>query len=115
MAELTESEVQAVPRRPRPVEDEEDMSTPDMHNVAMKIQRAREAYKEYVGNQEKPSKGEVFGWYFYGLCSYFIHTVLVPILFPLIIGQTVPKPPEPQQGWLRSYKGFECSEKKMQL
>ncbi|KAL3497943.1 hypothetical protein ACH5RR_040675 [Cinchona calisaya] len=116
MAELTQSEIQATPRRPRAVEDEEDIiSTPDMHNVAMKIQRAREAYEEYVGNQNKPSKGEVFGWYFYGLCSYFIHTVLVPIMFPLIISQTVPKPPEPQQGWLRSYKGLECTEKKMQV
>ncbi|XP_071918326.1 uncharacterized protein [Coffea arabica] len=116
MAEVIESEVQATPaRRPRPVDDEEDRSMHDINNVAMKIQRAREAYEEYAGNQEKPSRGEVFGWYFYGLCSYFIHTVLVPILFPLIIGQTVPKPPEPQQGWLRSYKGIVCTERKMQL
>lgn len=116
--ELSESEVQATPaRRPRPTEDEE---TPDMNNVAMKIERAKEIYREYnVGfdniNEEKPRKYEVFGWYFYGLCSYFVLTVLIPIMFPLIIGQTVPQPQEPTRGWFRSYRDLQCRKRETLL
>ncbi|KAK6137233.1 hypothetical protein DH2020_029022 [Rehmannia glutinosa] len=54
-------------------------------------------------------------WYLYGLCSYFVHTVLIPIVFPLIISQTVPYPPEPHQGWLRSHKDLKCKQNEMQL
>ncbi|CAI9095183.1 OLC1v1031067C1 [Oldenlandia corymbosa var. corymbosa] len=102
-------------RRPTPVEDVEGMSTPDFHNVGMKLQRAKQVYEIYAETQEKPASSEVFGWYFYGFCSYFIHTVLVPILFPLIIGQTLHDPPAPPHGWLTSYKGFQCTEKQMRL
>ncbi|KAL5550864.1 hypothetical protein UlMin_001040 [Ulmus minor] len=59
--------------------------TPDVHGAGTKIERARSAYEAYAGHGERPSKLEVFGWCFYGLCSYFIHTVLIPIVFPLII------------------------------
>lgn len=95
--------------------DDVDMATPDVHNVAMKIQRAREVYKAYGGFEEKPTKLEVLLWYLYGLCSYFVHTVLIPIVFPLIISQTVSDPPEPQQGWLRSFKDLKCDMNQMQL
>ncbi|KAM6587631.1 hypothetical protein CsatA_010236 [Cannabis sativa] len=57
----------------------------DVHDAGMKMERARSAYEAYAGHEEKPGKLEVFGWCFYGLCSYFIHTVLIPIVFPLII------------------------------
>lgn len=94
---------------------ESEMATPDLHNVAMKIKRAREVYRAYGGIEDKPTKGEVLVWYLYGMCSYFVHTVLIPIVFPLIISQTVPFPPEPAQGWLKSYKGIKCKQNEMQL
>ncbi|KAK3037650.1 hypothetical protein RJ639_030427 [Escallonia herrerae] len=120
----------AAGRRPRCAEDEEDLSsqdvhgvsmkvqedmaTPDIHDVGMKIQRADENYKAYGGYQDKPTKPEVFGWLLYGLCSYFIHTVLVPILFPLIISQAM-HTPDPAHGWAINNKGLVCSRKGMQL
>ena len=62
-------------------------STPDVHGAGAKIKRAKMAYEAYAGGGERPGKLEVFGWCFYGLCSYFIHTVLIPVVFPLIISQ----------------------------
>ena len=88
-------------------------ATPDAHNAAMKIQRGQDMYK--AGGEEKPSKGEVLGWYMYGLCSYFVHTVLIPIVFPLIISQTVSDPPPPPQGWGRSYQDVKCKQSEMLL
>ncbi|GAA0174250.1 hypothetical protein Leryth_010517 [Lithospermum erythrorhizon] len=98
-----------------PVEDEEIKSSPDVNNVAMKIQRAGEVYKAYAGTELKPTKDEIWMWCLYGLCSYFIHTVLIPIIFPLIVSQTVDMPPEPKLGWLKSLKNLECSENRVQL
>ncbi|KAH6759843.1 hypothetical protein C2S51_016792 [Perilla frutescens var. frutescens] len=92
--------------------DEIDMATPDVHSVTMKIQRAREVYGVI---EEKPTNVEVLLWYLYELCSYFVHTVLIPIVFPLIISQTVSDPPEPQQGWFRSFKDLNCSKNQMQI
>ncbi|XP_073135625.1 uncharacterized protein [Henckelia pumila] len=94
---------------------EVDMATPDVQNVGMKIQRGADMYKAYGGIEEKPTRGEVLVWYLYGLCSYFVHTVLIPIVFPLIISQTVPSAPEPDQGWLKSHKGLKCKQNEMQL
>lgn len=68
--------------------------TPDVHSAGLKIKRAGDAYEAYAGLEEKPTKVEVFGWCFYGLCSYFIHTVLIPIVFPLIISQIASKWPD---------------------
>ncbi|KAL2472184.1 Uncharacterized protein Adt_40320 [Abeliophyllum distichum] len=104
----------------RPKDYEQVMATtPDVHNhsVAMKIQRDEETYEKYAATtlEEMPSKGEVLCWYLYELCSYFIHTVLIPIVFPLIINQTVSMPHEPQQGWLNSYRNLRCRKNEMQL
>ncbi|CAI9772072.1 unnamed protein product [Fraxinus pennsylvanica] len=96
-------------------EMEENMGTPDVHSVGVKIERAREIYKAYAGVEEKPAKSEVLGWYFYGLCSYFVHTVLIPIVFPLIISQTVSDPPEPPQGWSKNYMGLKCKQNQTRL
>ncbi|XP_042033829.1 uncharacterized protein LOC121780323 [Salvia splendens] len=88
-------------------------TTPDSHNVA-----AQDMYKAGGGGgglEEKPSKAEVLGWYMYGLCSYFVHTVLIPIVFPLIISQTVSDPPPPPQGWERSYQNVTCKHTEMLL
>ncbi|KAI3978331.1 hypothetical protein MKX01_013129 [Papaver californicum] len=36
-----------------------------------------------------PTNFEIYTWYLYGLCSYFILTFVIPLLFPLIIGQVI--------------------------
>lgn len=114
MAE-TKSEVQESLGGKSYKEMEENMGTPDVYSVGVKIERAREIYKAYAGVEEKPTKSEVLGWYFYGLCSYFVHTVLIPIVFPLIISQTAFDPPEPPQGWSKSYMGLECKPNQTRL
>lgn len=105
-------------RRSRVLEEEvsqvTDVETPDVYSVSMKLERAKEVYRQYGGIQDKPSKGEVILWCFYGLCSYFLHTVLIPILFPLIISQIF-KAPEPLQGWEKSFEGLSCTKKDMQV
>ncbi|XP_047975213.1 uncharacterized protein LOC125217733 [Salvia hispanica] len=68
-----------------------------------------------MAREEKPTNVEILLWYMYEFCSYFIHTVLIPIVFPLIISQTVSAPPEPKQGWFLSFKGLNCSKKQMQI
>lgn len=92
---------------------------PDLHNSAMKILRAREAYNnnnsgyEEVG--EKPSRFEVFGWYLYEFCFYFVQTVLIPIVFPLIISQLQQLPTDSVQDWAKNHQGMHCSQKEMHL
>ncbi|KAJ8754357.1 hypothetical protein K2173_002808 [Erythroxylum novogranatense] len=66
-------------------EDEKDMPTPDFHDVALKIERASEVYRGYSEVVDNPSRPEIWIWFFYEFCSYFIHTVLLPVLFPLHI------------------------------
>ncbi|XP_057810101.1 uncharacterized protein LOC131024609 [Salvia miltiorrhiza] len=86
-----------------------DMATPDVQSVAMKIQRARQVY------DDKPTNLEILLWYLYELSSYFIHAVLIPIVFPLIISQTVSAPTEPPHGWLTSFKDLNCTKNQMQI
>lgn len=95
--------------------DDDIAATPDVQDTGMKIERAREVYAEHLSIEEKPSHVEVNSWYLYGLCSYFIQTVLVPIVFPLIIGQIYRNVPEPAQGWYRSFRGLACTNKEMTL
>ncbi|KAF8033535.1 hypothetical protein BT93_D2202 [Corymbia citriodora subsp. variegata] len=90
-------------------------ATPDVHDTSMKIERAKEVYAEYLSIEEKPSKVEVYSWYLYGLCSYFIQTILVPIVFPLLISQIFKRVPPPAQGWDRSFKGLACKQNEMTL
>ncbi|CAM8891266.1 unnamed protein product [Rhodiola kirilowii] len=90
-----------------------------------KLARAREVYKAYAGVEDKPSRGEVLGWYFYELCSYFIHTVLLPIVFPLIISQAVADPGKmltataaalaDTRALAISDMGYQCKHRQMQL
>ncbi|KAH0974609.1 hypothetical protein GBA52_016508 [Prunus armeniaca] len=102
------------------VENEEEKAymgigtTPDVHGAGMKIQRARDVYKAYAGVEEKPNKVEVLSWYFYELCSYFILTVLIPIVFPLIISQVANGPLASVEGGF-SDKGFVCKQKEIRL
>lgn len=37
--------------------------------------------------EDPPTRPEVMGWYVYGLCTYFVVTFLIPVLFPLIVAQ----------------------------
>lgn len=91
------------------------VSTPDVHGAAMEIQRARDAYIAYAEVEEKPNKVEILSWYFYELCSYFIHTVLIPIVFPLIISRVANGPLASVEGGGFSDKGFFCKQKEIKL
>ncbi|BFG30867.1 hypothetical protein CerSpe_171410 [Prunus speciosa] len=105
---------------PRTVEYEDEKAyigigtTPDVHGVAMKIQRASDAYMAYAEVEEKPNKVEVLSWYFYEFCSYFILTVLIPIVFPLIISQVANGSLASVEGGF-SDKGFVCKQKEIKL
>ncbi|TKY58486.1 hypothetical protein E2542_SST15548 [Spatholobus suberectus] len=75
-----------------------------------------EAYSyadEEVG--DKPSRFEVWGWYLYEFCSYFVQTVLIPVVFPLIIGQLQHLPMEPVPDWPMNHPGMACAEKEIHL
>ncbi|KAF3447846.1 hypothetical protein FNV43_RR08552 [Rhamnella rubrinervis] len=74
-----------------------------------------EAHKIYAGFEDKPSKLEVFGWCLYELCSYFIYTVLIPIVFPLIVSQIVDLPKEVGEGWVENRRGYKCMAKELRL
>lgn len=104
---------------PRPLRDNEEddiVNTPDVQSMAMKMERAEKAYMVYEEQEGgNPAGLEVWGWYLYEFCSYFVHSVLIPIVFPLIISQVVSKPPEPAQGWSKNSRGFVCTQKEMKL
>ncbi|RZC94229.1 hypothetical protein C5167_021469 [Papaver somniferum] len=58
--------------------------TPDV-----KRRRTKRLFNEFGGTEELPTNFEIYTWYLYGLCSYFIITFVIPLLFPLIISQVV--------------------------
>ncbi|CAI0419403.1 unnamed protein product [Linum tenue] len=92
------------------------ISTPDLHDTGLKLERAREAYAGYNSDvMEKPSKVEVWIWYLYEVCSYFIHSCLLPIVFPLMISQIHRLPAEPARGWLTSPIALSCRPQQSQL
>jgi hypothetical protein len=91
------------------------MATPDVQSAAMKMERAKEAYKGYAGNEEKPASVEVWSWYFYEFCSYFIQSVLLPIVFPLIMSQILSWPPAPEDGASFNSRGLLCRNKEIAL
>lgn len=96
-------------------EDEEQMATPDVHDVGMKIEKAMEAYREYGGFEEAPTKVEVFTWYLYSMCSYFIHTVLMPIVFPLFVSEIQPHGSETPNRSFQNERGLTCKTREMDL
>ncbi|KVH95132.1 hypothetical protein Ccrd_002771 [Cynara cardunculus var. scolymus] len=103
----------ATPRRPRSVEDDEDSRSLDVKVVGVKSESESEEYEEF---EDKPTKGEVIGWCFYELCSYFTHTVLLTIVFPLIISQSFGSEPlQPARGWYTNGKGRHICTKKETL
>lgn len=45
----------------------------------------REDNRTYLKvEQKKPTTAGIWFWYLYELCSYFVHTFLVPIVFSLL-------------------------------
>ncbi|KAI4314546.1 hypothetical protein L6164_027443 [Bauhinia variegata] len=88
---------------------------PDVKDAAMKILRSRDAYKGFEELQDKPPRVEVFGWCLYEFCSYFIQTLLIPVVFPLIISQLQQLSTDPVQAWLKDHQGFTCGEKEITL
>ncbi|KAI4327997.1 hypothetical protein L6164_020397 [Bauhinia variegata] len=77
--------------------------------------RSGEAHKGYEEMQDRPSRIEVFGWCLYEFCSYFIQTLLIPVVFPLIISQLQQLPSDPVQDWLKDHQGLTCGEKEITL
>jgi len=121
------------PRRPRSMEDDESGHSVDLkaieddesdHSLDVKAMKSvgvikseteTEDYDEYELD-DKPTQGEVMSWCLYELCSYFTHTVLLTIVFPLIISQSFSNPPpEPARGWYKNAKGFYCTKKETLL
>ncbi|KAH9753163.1 hypothetical protein KPL71_014979 [Citrus sinensis] len=96
-------------------EANEDM--PDVHDAAVKIERAKGAYMAYSGLQEKPSKLEIWMWYLYEMCSHFIVTTVVPVVFPLIISEIVSKTDDhdDDQGWGQTPRGIACMLREIKL
>ncbi|KAL6008240.1 hypothetical protein ACLOJK_033746 [Asimina triloba] len=89
----------------------------DSHNTTQQRGRGKtkDAYREMVRMEGRPTNLEISLWYVYSLCSHFISTVLLPVVFPLIISQMKGLPPEPARGWLRSTKDLPCREHQMKL
>ncbi|KAK8657948.1 hypothetical protein V6N13_036165 [Hibiscus sabdariffa] len=79
--------------------------------VSMKMEIAKEAFRTYSRLEHKPPRHETWAWYAYELCTYFVHTVLIPIVFSLIISQIVDEPTEPRQ----SPRGLACRPGEMKL
>ncbi|XP_022733981.1 uncharacterized protein LOC111287596 [Durio zibethinus] len=96
-------------------EQEMNRSTSDVRDISMKMERARETYRTYSRLERKPTRQELWAWYAYEMCSYFVHTVLIPIVFSLVISQIVKLPSEPLRGWSKSAKGLTCKINEMQL
>ena len=95
-------------------EDEEDMATPDVKDAGMKIEMAREVYKAYGDFEEAPTKLEIFTWYLYSMCSYFIQAVLIPIVFPLFISEIRSHGNIPNESFKNS-RGLTCYLSEMDL
>ncbi|KAE8055738.1 hypothetical protein FH972_012560 [Carpinus fangiana] len=120
MAELTPDietvpESKSSPSLSGPLGNGDGMATPDVQSAAMKMERAKEAYNGYAGNEEKPASVEVWSWYLYEFCSYFIQSVLMPIVFPLIMSQIASRPPEPENGASFNSRGLLCRNKEIIL
>ncbi|KAI3694327.1 hypothetical protein L1987_77291 [Smallanthus sonchifolius] len=105
--------VTATPPRPRPTEDDERGHSVDLKVTdTVRVRSETESEDDGECHEDKPTKGEVMSWCFYELCSYFTHTVLLTIVFPLIISQSFSsEPPEPARGWYKNGKGFRCTKK----
>lgn len=96
-------------------DEEINRSVSNVGDISIKMEGTRETCRPHSKLETKATKGEVWVWYVYELCSYFVHTVLIPIVFSLIIGQIVDSPTEPLRGWNKSAKGLACKIDEMKL
>ncbi|KAK7386806.1 hypothetical protein VNO78_27142 [Psophocarpus tetragonolobus] len=73
------------------------------------------SYSSYEEMGDEPSSFEVWGWYLYEFCSYFVQTVLIPVVFPLIISQLQHLPKDPVQEWFKNHPARDCAVKEINL
>ncbi|XWS49333.1 hypothetical protein CRYUN_Cryun13aG0154700 [Craigia yunnanensis] len=106
---------QELVQEPGSNDQEINRSTSDVHDISMKMERAKETYRTYSRLEHKPTRQELWAWYAYELCSYFVHTVLIPIVFSLIISQMDKSPSEPLRGESKSARGLTCKISEMEL
>ncbi|GLJ38963.1 hypothetical protein SUGI_0794330 [Cryptomeria japonica] len=59
--------------------------------------------------EEAPTKVELVSWSIYGLCSQFAQTFLIPVLFPLLLGQTVKPSANYMKEWDETFPNTSCS------
>nr|KYP58007.1 hypothetical protein KK1_004297 [Cajanus cajan] len=79
--------------------------------------KGEETYSyEHEDIGDKPSSFEVWGWYLYEFCSYFVQTVLIPVVFPLMISQLQHLPMDPvYDSWFLNHSGITCAQKQINL
>ncbi|XP_010909418.1 uncharacterized protein [Elaeis guineensis] len=115
-------DIREVPDKPDRLE--EDAPTPNIREVQEKPDRREEdasmgsetpENNMHAKPQDPPREPGLVGWFVYGLSSYFVHTVLIPILFPLLVIQraasTSDLPPLPAY----TSRGVACSPQEMTL
>ncbi|CAJ1942123.1 unnamed protein product [Sphenostylis stenocarpa] len=89
-----------------------------MKESGMETMRSSRSGNSYANEQvigDEPSRLEVWGWYLYEFCSYFVQTVLIPVVFPLIISQLQHLPLDSLQDWFKNHQGMVCAEKEINL
>ncbi|KAJ0968048.1 hypothetical protein J5N97_024965 [Dioscorea zingiberensis] len=91
--------------------------TPDIHGVPEQLERARKAYKDHAndGGSSYKTQSSSDGKFLYGLCTYFIQTVLVPVLFPLIITQVASPTAGVSPSLTQTSRNIQCAKQEMLL
>jgi hypothetical protein len=98
---------------------DKDIDTPDTREIQVVPNRTDTYSYPYlyasVVPEDPPSPIELAGWYIYGFCSYFVMTVLLPVLFPLLITQVAFPPSDLSASAVLSLRGHTCSQREMAL
>ncbi|XP_078173726.1 uncharacterized protein LOC144567458 [Carex rostrata] len=98
---------------------DKDIDTPDTREIQVVPSRPDTYSYPYlyasVVPEDPPSPLELAGWYIYGFCSYFVMTVLLPVLFPLLITQVAFPPTDLSSAAVLSLRGHSCSQREMAL
>ncbi|KAJ3690912.1 hypothetical protein LUZ61_020076 [Rhynchospora tenuis] len=98
---------------------DKDIDTPDTREIQVVPNRPDTYSYPYlyasVVPEDPPSPLELAGWYIYGFCSYFVMTVLLPVLFPLLITQVAFPPSDLTSATMISLRGHSCSQREMAL
>ncbi|KAM0934483.1 putative MFS transporter superfamily [Dioscorea sansibarensis] len=109
----------AISKQEMVVEDvvfkEQEMMKPDIDGVPEQLERAREAYKEHAKVEDPPTTAELIGWYLYGLSTYFVQMVLVPVLFPLIVAQVASPTAGVPPSLTHTSRNIQCAKQEMLL